>query len=202
MLLKIHPDNPSERKIQQVVDCLKDGGIIIYPTDTIYGIGCDIFNSKAVERICQIKGIDSKKANLSFVCHDLSHLSDFAAQFDKATYKVMAKHLPGAFTFILKANNTVPKLFKSKKKTVGIRVPDHNVPRSIVQLLGNPILTTSLKHNDEILEYATDPEFIYEEYHKLVDIVIDSGFGDNQPSTVVDCTSGEMEILRQGKGEL
>jgi len=202
MLLTIHPDNPDERKIRQVVDCLRKGGIIIYPTDTVYGIGCDIFNTKAVERVCRIKGIKSKKANLSFICHDLSHLSDFAAPFDKATYKLINRRLPGPFTFILKANSAIPKLFKSSKKTVGIRVPDNKIARAIVKELGNPILSTSLKSDDDILEYITDPELIYDEYYKLVDIVIDGGFSDNQPSTVVDCTSREAIVLRQGKGKL
>ena len=202
MLIEINQDNPDERKIKQVVKCLEDGGIIIYPTDTIYGIGCDIFNARAVERICQLKGVKPKKVNLSFVCYDLSHLSDFTTQFDKSVFKLMSRNLPGPFTFILKGNNTVPKLFKSSKKTVGVRVPDNNIPRAIVKALGRPILTTSLKHDDEILEYMTDPELIYEKYYKLVDMVIDGGFGDNEPSTVVDCTGGEWEILRQGKGEL
>jgi len=202
MLLHIHPDNPSDRKIQQVVECLRNGGIIIYPTDTIYGIGCDIFNTKAIERICQLKGINPKKTNLSFVCNDLSQLANFTMPLEKSVFKLMKKHLPGPFTFILPANNEVPKLLKSKKKTVGIRVPDNNITQQIVAALGNPILSTSLKDTDEVLEYKTDPELIYELYHKQVDIVIDGGFGDNQPSTVVDCLSGEPEILRQGKGIL
>ena len=202
MLIEINQDNPDERKIKEIVKCLEDGGIIIYPTDTIYGIGCDIFNAKAVERICQLKGVKPKKVNLSFVCYDLSHLSDFTTQFDKSVYKLMSRNLPGPFTFILNANNTVPKLFKSSKKTVGVRVPDNNIPRAIVQALGRPILTTSLKHEDEVLEYMTDPELIYEKYYKLVDIVIDGGFGDNEPSTVVDCTKSNWEIVRQGKGQL
>jgi len=202
MLIEINQENPDERKIKQIVKCLEDGGIIIYPTDTIYGIGCDIFNAKAVERICQLKGVKPKKVNLSFVCYDLSHLSDYTMQFDKSIYKLMSRNLPGPFTFILKGNNTVPKLFKSSKKTIGVRVPDNNIPRAIVEALGRPILTTSLKNDDEVLEYMTDPELIYEKYYKLVDMVIDGGFGDNEPSTVVDCTKTDWEIIRQGKGEL
>ncbi len=202
MLLRINSSNPSERKIEMVKECLEKGGIIIYPTDTIYGIGCDINNQKAVEKVCQLKGIDPKKAHLSFVCHDLSHLSDYTLQFDKNVYKIMRKHLPGPFTFILPASNNVPKLFKSKKKTVGIRVPDHSIPSAIVKALGRPILSTSLKDSEKMEAYRYDPELIYEDYHKQVDIVIDSGFSLNEPSTVVDCTGDEIEIIRQGLGEL
>ncbi len=201
MLLKIHPDNPDERKIQQVIKCLKSGGIIIYPTDTIYGIGCDITQTKAIEKICQIKGIKSKKANLSFICHDLSHLADYTQPFNKSIYRLMNKNLPGPFTFILKGNNQLPKFFK-KKKTVGIRVPDNNIARRIVEELGNPLLSTSLKIEDDINEYLTDPDEIYDNFQNLVDIVIDGGYGSNEASTVVDCTDGEAEIIRQGKGEL
>ncbi len=202
MLLRINPDNPQERKIDQVVECLKQGGVIIYPTDTIYGLGCDIFNQKAVEKVCQIKGIKSGAAKLSFVCHDLSHLADFAASYDKSVYKVMRKNLPGPFTFILNASREVPKLFKSNKKTVGIRVPDHNVARQLVSTLGRPILSTSLNGSEEDEGLRNDPELIYEKYYKQVDIVIDSGFVHDEPSTVVDVTSGEVEILREGRGEL
>lgn len=203
MLLKIHPENPELRKIKQVVDCLKNGGIIIYPTDTIYGMGCDIYNHKAVEKLCRLKEANPKKVNLSFVCHNLSHLSEFTIPFDRSIYKLMHKNLPGPFTFILKANNTVPKLFKNNKKTVGIRVPDNNIARNIVAHLGNPIVSTSLKHTDDILTYMTDPELIYERYQKQVDLVIDGGFGNNLASTVVDCTQGsEWEVLREGAGIL
>ncbi|MCL4117312.1 UNVERIFIED_CONTAM: hypothetical protein GTU68_031543 [Idotea baltica] len=202
-LLQIHPDNPDKRKINQVVDCLKSGGIIIYPTDTIYGIGCDITNGKAIEKVCRLKGIDPKKANLAFVCYDLSHLSDYSKNFDKQVYKVLNKNLPGPFTFILEASKSVPKLLQTKKKTVGIRVPDNNIAREIVRVLGNPILTTSLKlpEGDE-LEYLTDPEEMYEEFHNKVDIVIDGGAGSNQPSTVVVCLNNEIEVVREGKSEL
>lgn len=206
MLLKIHPDNPSERKIKTVIECLQDGGIIIYPTDTIYGIGCDITKNKAVEKVCQIKGEKPQKANLSFICHDLSHLADYTLPFNKTIYKLMNRNLPGPFTFILKGNNQLPQLFK-KKKTVGIRVPDNNIARAIVRELGNPLLSTSLKMSEDDHEYAaneylTDPYEIHEEFGNLVDIVIDGGFGDNEASTIVDCTSGEVEIIRAGKGEL
>ena len=202
MLLKIYPDNPEQRKIITVVDVLKQGGIIIFPTDTVYGLGCDIYNHKAVEKIARIKGINLAKANFSFICYGLSHLSDFTKQIDNNIYKLMNKNLPGAFTFILPANNKVPKIFKSKKKTAGIRVPDNNIAREIVNQLGNPIMTTSIYDEDEIIEYTTDPELIYEKYKNLVDIVIDGGYGNNEASTVVDCTGEEIEVIRQGVGEL
>ena len=202
MLLKIFPENPHEKKIQQVVECLKDGGVIIYPTDTVYGLGCDIFKQKAVEKIARIKKVNIKKHNFSFICSDLSHLSNFTKPMDRSTYKLMKKALPGAFTFILNANNTIPKLFKNNRKTIGIRVPNHNIPRNIVELLGNPILTTSIRDDDSIVEYSTDPELIYEKYKKQVDIVIDCGYGNLAPSTIVDCSKGEIEIIRQGLGKL
>ena len=202
MLLKIYPENPNEKKIQQVVECLKDGGVIIYPTDTVYGLGCDIFKQKAVEKIARIKKVNIKKHNFSFICSDLSHLSDFTKPMDRSTYKLMKKALPGAFTFILNANNTIPKLFKNNRKTIGIRVPNHNIPRNIVELLGNPILTTSIRDDDSIVEYSTDPELIYEKYKKQVDIVIDCGYGNLVPSTIVDCSKVEIEIIRQGLGKL
>jgi len=201
MLLRIHPDNPQEKNIQQVVECLKDGGVIIYPTDTVYGLGCDIFKQKAVEKIARIKEVNIKKHNFSFICSDLSHLSDFTKPMDRSTYKLMKKALPGSFTFILNANNTIPKLFKNNRKTVGIRVPNHHIPRNIVELLGNPILTTSI-HDDSIVEYSTDPELIYEKYKDQVDIVIDGGYGNLVPSTIVDCSKGEIDIIRQGLGNL
>ena len=202
MLLRIHPENPQEKNIQQVVECLKDGGVIIYPTDTVYGLGCDIFKQKAVEKIARIKELNIKKHNFSFICSDLSHLSDFTKPIDRSTYKLMKKALPGAFTFILNANNTIPKLFKNNRKTVGIRVPNHRITRNIVELLGNPILTTSINDNDTILEYSTDPELIYQKHKKQVDIVIDGGCGNLVPSTIVDCSKGEIEIIRQGLGKL
>ncbi len=202
MLIKIYPENPNEKAIQQVVEVLKKGGIIIYPTDTVYGMGCDITNSKAIERICKIKGIKPEKANFSFVCYDLRHISDYTKPIDNETYRILKKALPGPFTFIFNANKIVPKLLSSNKKTVGIRVPNNSIARSIVQLLGNPIISTSIHDEDEIIEYSTDPELIHEKYEELVDLVIDGGYGDNQPSTIVDCSEGDFEIIRQGKGDL
>ncbi len=202
MLLKIHPDNPGQRQIMQVVDCLNKGGIIIYPTDTVYGLGCDIFNKKAVERIALYKGIKLNKAHFSFICSDLSHLSDYTRPIQNDVYKMMKKNLPGPFTFILEANNKVPKLIQSKKKTVGIRVPDNNIIRTIIEEFGRPIMSTSIKDEDEVIEYTTDPELIYEKHKNIADIVIDGGFGDNEPSTIIDCTQTEIVIVREGKGVL
>jgi tRNA threonylcarbamoyl adenosine modification protein (Sua5/YciO/YrdC/YwlC family) len=202
MLIKIYPENPNEKAIQQVVDVLKKGGIIIYPTDTVYGMGCDITNSKAIERICKIKGIKPEKENFSFVCYDLRHISDYTKPIDNETYRILKKALPGPFTFIFNANKNVPKLLSSNKKTVGIRVPNNSIARSIVQLLGNPIISTSIHDEDEIIEYSTDPELIHEKYEELVDLVVDGGYGDNEPSTIVDCSEGDFEILRQGQGNL
>ncbi|MBQ3676064.1 MAG: threonylcarbamoyl-AMP synthase [Bacteroidales bacterium] len=199
---RLYEENPNERQIQQIVDILRNGGVIIYPTDTVYGFGCDITNQKAVERVARIKGIKLEKSNFSFICYDLSNLSEFTKVASNYVFKVMKHNLPGPFTFILNANSNVPKLFKSKKKTVGIRIPDNNICRAIVKELGNPILTSSVKSKDEILEYLTDPEVIKEEYDKLVDAVIDGGFGKNVPSTVVDCSNDTIEIIRQGAGEL
>lgn len=202
MIIQIHPENPNPREINKVIECLKDGGVIVYPSDTVYGIGCDIFNKKAVERIARIKGINVKKNNFSFVCSDLSHISDFTKQLGTPTYKLMKRNLPGPFTFILHANSNIPKLFKNNKKTVGIRVPNHNIPREIVHLLGNPILTTSVKNEDKLIEHITDPYVIYERIQNDVDIVIDAGFLGVIPSTIIDCTKDVFEIIRQGKGEI
>jgi tRNA threonylcarbamoyl adenosine modification protein (Sua5/YciO/YrdC/YwlC family) len=202
MLIKIYPENPNPKAIEQVVEVLKKGGLIIYPTDTIYGLGCDITNHKAVERICQIRGIKPEKANFSFVCSDLSHISDYTKPIDTMVFRVLKKALPGPYTFILEANNHVPKLLSSKKKTVGIRVPDNDIAREIVRLLGNPVLSTSIRDDDDVIEYSTDPELIYEKYHNTVDVVIDGGYGGNEPSTVIDCTTGDFEVIRQGKGSL
>ncbi len=202
MLLKIYPENPSQRQIRTVVECLMDGGVIIYPTDTVYGLGCDIFKSKAVERIAQIKGIKADKANFSFICNDLSQLSDYSRPISNEVFKLMRKNLPGPFTFILNASSNVPKLIQSKKKTVGIRIPDNNIPLEIVRELGNPIMSTSIRDEDEIIEYTTDPELIYEKYKNIVDIVIDGGYGDNEASTIIDCTGSELLIVREGKGIL
>lgn len=202
MLLKIYPENPNPKAIQRVVECLQDGGVIIYPTDSIYGIGCDIFKQKSIERITQILGDKKKKSAMTFICHDLSNLSDYTKPISNNVFKAMKKALPGPFTFILEANNNVPKLLQSNKKTVGIRVPDNNIVREIVEQLGHPILSTSVKDDDEIVEYTTDPELIHEKYGDLVDIVIDGGYGDNVPSTVVNCVDGEIEIVREGKGDV
>ncbi|MBC8987868.1 threonylcarbamoyl-AMP synthase [Pedobacter sp. N36a] len=202
MLIKIYPENPNPKAIEEVVEVLKKGGIIIYPTDTIYGLGCDITNQKAVEKICRLRGIKPEKANFSFICSDLRHISDYVKPIDTATFRVLKKALPGPFTFIFNASNNVPKLLSSKKKTVGIRVPDNDIAREIVKLLGNPILSTSIRDDDEVIEYSTDPELIHEKYEDSVDLVIDGGYGDNEPSTVVDCTSGAFEIIREGKGDL
>jgi tRNA threonylcarbamoyl adenosine modification protein (Sua5/YciO/YrdC/YwlC family) len=202
MFLRINPNKPNYDEIAKVVKCLRDGGVVIYPTDTVYGIGCDINKQRAVERVCKIKGIDPEKANFSFICSDLSHLSDFTKPINTATYKVMKKALPGPFTFILEANNNVPKIFRSKKKTVGIRIPDNIICLEIVKQLGNPIMTTSVHDDDEIVEYTTDPELIYEKYKDQVDIVIAGGYGNNQASTIVECTNGDFAILRQGLGVL
>ena len=202
MLIKIYPNNPNEKQLAEVVACLRNGGIIIYPTDTVYGLGCDIYQAKAIEKLCKIRNINPEKANLSFICADLSHLSDFVKPIDNAVFRVLKHALPGPFTFILNANNKVPKLMHSNKKTVGIRVPDNDIARSIVKLLGNPIVSTSIHDDDEVVEYSTDPELIYEKYKDLVDMVIDGGYGELQASTVVDYTSDEPIIIRQGKGDL
>jgi tRNA threonylcarbamoyl adenosine modification protein (Sua5/YciO/YrdC/YwlC family) len=202
MLLKIYPENPNPREIRKAVDVLRNGGVIIYPTDTIYGIGCDIFMPKAIERITEILGNKKKKDAMTFICHDLSHLSTFTKPIGNNIFKVMKRALPGPFTFILEANNDVPKLLQSNKKTVGIRVPDNTIVREIVRELGHPILSTSVKDDDEIVEYTTDPELIEERYGDRVDLVVDGGYGDNVPSTVVDCTSGDIEVVREGKGDV
>lgn len=202
MLLKIYPENPNPKHVRMVVECLLDGGIIIYPTDTIYGLGCDIFKAKAIERIANLKGIKAEKANFSFICNDLSQLADYTKPIPNSVFKLMKSNLPGPFTFILNASNNVPKLIQSKKKTVGIRIPDNTIPIEIVRELGNPIMSTSIHDDDKIIEYTTDPELIYERYNKLVDIVIDGGYGDNEPSTIVDCTEDEPVIVREGKGIL
>lgn len=200
MFLEIFPHNMDMRKMQKVVECLKSGGLIIYPTDTVYGLGCDIYNKEAVEKICRIKNVKPEKMNFSFICYDLSHISDFTVSVDTPTYKLMKRCLPGPYTFILKANNTIPKLFKNNKKTVGIRVPDNEIARTIVQELGHPILTTSVHHEDDIIDYITDASAIYERYENLVDIVIDGGVGGYKPSTIIDCTGDEPVVLREGAG--
>jgi tRNA threonylcarbamoyl adenosine modification protein (Sua5/YciO/YrdC/YwlC family) len=200
--LKIHPDNPEQRKINHVVDVLKAGGIVVYPTDTIYGIGCDLLNRKAIERLCRILDIKPQKLNLSFICNDLSHISEYVRRIDTPVFKILKKALPGPFTFILESSSKVPKILDVNKKTVGIRIPDHNVPRMLVSALGNPIITSSIKNQDAIKEYTTEPEEIFEDLKNLVDIVIDSGASGHIPSTVVDCTDAEIQIVRQGLGDI
>lgn len=199
--LQIHPLNPEPRKIEQVVACLRNGGVVIYPTDTVYGMGCDIHNTRAVERIAQIKGIKPQKNDFSFICYDLSHIADYA-KVSNATFKLMKKALPGPFTFILDVSNRVPKILHTNKKTVGIRIPDHEIPRMIVKELGNPIITTSIKEKDDVVEYPTDPEEIFERFRHQVDIVVDGGFGGLDPSTIVDATDDDFEVIRQGLGDL
>lgn len=199
MLLHIHPENPQSRQIKTVVDCLERGGIIIYPTDTIYGLGCDILQQKAVERICRIKKVDPKKAQLSFICSDLSHLSDYAKQLPTTTFRLLKEYLPGPFTFILPASKMVPKILQSKKDTIGLRIPDNKIALAIVNELGRPVLSASLP--GEMVEDYTDPEIMHENFRNEVDIVIDGGIGGTTPSTVVDCTKEEYEIIRMGAGE-
>lgn len=199
--IKIYPQNPNEKEIAKVIKVLKDGGIIIYPTDTVYGMGCDITNSRALERLAKIKGIKLDKANFSFVCSDLSNLSDYVKQIDTSTFKILKRALPGAYTFILPGNNNLPREFK-KKTTVGIRVPDNNIVLEIVRQLGNPIVSTSIHDDDEIIEYSTDPELIFEKWQNLVDAVIDGGYGDNVASTIIDLSEGEPVIVRKGKGDI
>lgn len=200
--LKIHPINPEARKIERVVSVLREGGIIIYPTDTVYGIGCDLHNKKAVTRLCKILDIKPQKLNLSFICNDLSHISEYIKRIDTPVFKVLKKALPGPFTFIMECSSNVPKILDVNKKTAGIRIPDHNIPRMIVQHLGNPLITSSIKDDDEIKEYTTDPEQIYSDFKNDVDIVIDGGAGGNIPSTIVDCTGGTFEVTRHGLGDL
>ncbi|HQB20302.1 MAG TPA: L-threonylcarbamoyladenylate synthase [Bacteroidales bacterium] len=201
MLLKLYENNPNKRHINQIVDCLKSGGVIIYPTDTIYGIGCDLYHTKALERLCLLTNKKREKSNFSFICYDLKNLSDYTLPLNNTVFKLMKEVLPGPYTFVLEANSNVPKHIQ-KKKTVGIRVPDNNIARAIVEELGNPILNASLKIKDDFLEYYTDPELIYEQYHDLVDIVIDGGAGDFNPSSVIRCVDNEISVIRKGKGDV
>jgi tRNA threonylcarbamoyl adenosine modification protein (Sua5/YciO/YrdC/YwlC family) len=198
MLLPVHPDNPQIRNVRTIIDCLLSGGIIIYPTDTIYGLGCDIFQHKAIERICRIKNIDPRKAQLSFVCHDLSDLSKYTKSISTPLYRMLKNYLPGPYTFILPASKEVPKILKSKKDTIGLRVPDNNIASTLVKELGHPVLSTSLPGQN--VEEYTDPEIIYENFKNLVDIVIDGGIGGMVPSTIVDCTTNPPLLVRQGLG--
>lgn len=200
-LIKIYPDKPSEAAIAKVVKVLQDGGLVIYPTDTVYGLGCDITNSRALEKIAKIKGVKLEKANFSFICHDLSNLSDYVKQIDTSTFKLLKRALPGPYTFILPGNNNLPKEFK-KKTTVGIRIPDNSIALEIVRQLGNPIVSTSIRDEDEVIEYTTDPELIFEKWQNLVDLVIDGGYGDNVGSTIIDLSGYEPIVIREGKGNL
>ncbi|MBG6189057.1 MULTISPECIES: L-threonylcarbamoyladenylate synthase [Flavobacterium] len=199
--IKIYEDKPNEAAIAKVVKVLKEGGLVIYPTDTVYGLGCDITNTKALERIAKIKGVKLDKANFSFVCHDLSNISDYVRQIDTTTFKILKRALPGPYTFILPGNNNLPKEFK-KKTTVGIRVPDNAIALEIVKLLGNPIVSTSIHDDDDVIEYTTDPELIFEKWQNLVDLVIDGGYGDNVGSTIIDLSGDEPIVVREGKGSL
>jgi tRNA threonylcarbamoyl adenosine modification protein (Sua5/YciO/YrdC/YwlC family) len=202
MLVRLYNENPNPREIRKIADILRDGGLIIYPTDTVYGLGCDITNSKAVEKVARWKGINVEKSNFSFICSDFSHLSVYTKPISNSVFKIIKKNLPGPFTFILEANNNVPKYFKGKKKTVGIRIPDNNIIREIISELGNPIVSTSIHDEDEVLEYTIDPELIHEKYESFVDVVIDGGQGERIPSTIVDCSNNSIEIIREGKGKL
>lgn len=204
MLLAIHPTDPQQRLIDRAVEVLADGGVIIYPTDTVYGLGCDILNRKAIERVARLKGVDPEKANFACICADLSIVADYAVNVSTPVYKLMRQALPGPYTFILRASKNIPHYFQSRKKSVGIRVVDHPIPTRIVERLGHPILTTSLKDEQHYLEYPTDPREIYERYQRLVDLVIDGGPGGVEPSTIIDCSGGEGEIrvVREGKGPL
>jgi len=199
--IKLYQENPNPREISNIVKTLKNGGLIIYPTDTVYGLGCDITNAKALEKIAKIKGVKLDKANFSFICNDLSHLSDYVKQIDTPTYKILKRALPGPYTFILPGSTSLPKAFK-KKKTVGIRVPDNSIALAIVAALGNPIVSTSIRDDDDVIEYTTDPELIYEKWSSIVDVVVDGGYGDNYASTVIDLTNSEPVVIREGKGSL
>jgi tRNA threonylcarbamoyl adenosine modification protein (Sua5/YciO/YrdC/YwlC family) len=199
--IKIYEDKPSETAIKKVVEVLKNGGLVIYPTDTVYGLGCDITNSRALEKLAKIKGVKLEKANFSFVCSSLSNISDYVKQIDTPTFKILKRALPGAYTFILPGNNDLPKDFR-KKKTVGIRVPDNNIVIQIVEMLGNPIVSTSIHDEDEVIEYSTDPELIFEKWQNQVDLVIDGGYGENVASTIIDLTGQEPIIVREGKGDV
>jgi len=198
----MYEENPNEKHVRQVCDILRDGGVIIYPTDTVYGLGCDIFQAKAIERIARLKNIKPEKANFSFIVSDLSHLSSYTRFVDNDVFKLMKSKLPGPFTFILHASSNVPKILKNKKKTVGIRIPDNRIILDIVEELGHPILTTSVHDDDDIIDYTTDPELIYENFRDKIDLMIDGGFGGNIPSTVIDCTLDQPEVLREGAGLL
>lgn len=199
--IRIYEDKPNAKDIKKVVKIIRDGGLVIYPSDTVYALGCDITNTRALERVAQLKGVKLEKANFSFVCESLSNLSDYVKQIDQATFKILKRALPGPYTFILPGNNNLPNVFK-KKKEVGIRVPDNAIAQALIRELGNPIISTSIKDEDEVIEYTTDPELINEKWGKLVDVIVDGGYGDNIPSTVIDLTGNEPVLIREGKGSL
>lgn len=201
MLLKLNPEHPEEHKIRQIAECLRNDGVIIYPTDTVYGMGCSLRSQKALDRICRIRGLKAEKAQFSFLFYDLSHLSDYTRPVDTPVYKIMRKALPGPFTFILNAGNDIPKIYRTRRKTIGIRVPDNNICREIIKESGMPLLNTSMHdEEDDILEYLNDPELIHDKYHKLVDMVVDGGMGQLEASTVVDCSGKDIQVIRQGLG--
>jgi len=202
MLIRIYKENPNPKQIRQIVDLLEDGAIIIYPTDTVYAMGCDILATKSIEKIARFKGLNPKNPELSLIFHDMSQLSEYTIIRDNTLFKLLKRNLPGPFTFIVQANNQIPKLFKNKKKTVGIRIPDNSIVLELVKELGRPIITASIHDQDEVVEYTTDPELIYEKFSEFADAVIDGGFGNNEASTIVDCTGEEIEIVRQGLGIL
>ena len=202
MILKINPERPEGRKIANAADIMKEGGVIVYPTDGVYGLGCDIYKQDAVDRICKLRGLDPSRAHLTFICKDISQIAEFARQFDNQTFKIMKRNLPGPYTFILKANNSVPRLFKNRRKNIGVRIPDNQIVMELIEALGRPILSASLKSEDEIVEYYTNPDTIYENLKHQVDAVIDGGVGDNQPSTVIDLTGKEPLVIREGAGSL
>lgn len=201
-LLKIYPDNPDERRINKVVEILNRDGLIIYPTDSVYGIGCDLFNKKAVAKLVKVLGLKPKELNLSFICHDLSQASEFVRHLDNQTFKVMKRALPGPFTFILESSSRVPKILDVNKKAVGIRIPENKIVREIVKMLGRPLISGSIKDEDEVVEYTTDPELIWEKYIDQIDLVIDGGFGGNVPTTIADCRNSELVVLREGAGDI
>lgn len=202
MLVKLYPDNPNEKVLEQISKVLSNGGVIVFPTDTVYSLACDLRQKKALEKVARIKGVKLEKADFSLLCHDLSHIAEYTKAIDTPTYKLLKRALPGPYTFILEASNLIPKIFKNKKKTVGIRVPDNPITISVIKHLGNPMVATSIHDEDEVIEYTTDPELIHEKYEHLVDLVVDGGYGDNHASTVIDCSQGDWEVVREGKGSL
>lgn len=201
-LIKIHPVTPQERQILEAVDILKDDGVIIYPTDSVYALGCSMFSKKALERLARFKGIKLEKARFSFICNSLADMSEYTLTLSTPVFKLLKKNTPGPFTFILPASKKIPRIFDNSRKTVGLRIPNSNILRMIVQELGHPLLTTSIHDEDEIIEYSTDPELIWERYKNQVDLVIDGGYGNNNPTAIVDCTGKEISVIREGIKDL